>query len=551
MLFVKPLQAQYDSLLHKSYGEGVYGIHNLYSELINIKDSTIREQKAIEIIKFAKSHNDLSLERNVAFFLIFWKAFYENQPQEISLKSLQKLLEQSSKENIQFLKVRSLRALAEFYWKIQKNYELAFVQYLLLDGELKNISPFDYPEAARDYMQIGSAYFYFKDYPLAIIYFKRAISLPENSFNTMVVCEAKNNLGLSYLYLNKLDSANFYFKTIFETKFPQANVWKRIAKGNIGQIFYLQKKYNQAIPLLESNFEEASKVGDYGDAAGASVTLASIYTEKNEFSKAKLYIDKAQQFIFKSEQTDRLRLLYPVMSKWYMATGRPKLGQAYLDSSIITINQYNRKYSALNILRAQQKIDNQQKELQLAAFSLEKAQNISERNVLIFIIVMIGAFFLITYFLHKKKQAHKELKLNMARNELELSHTKLSSYMDNILEKNKLIEQFESRRNEEDKIEVIQQLQQCVILTEEDWISFQRLFEMAYPSLLFRFKENYPTLTEGELRYFLLTKLKLNTKEMAVILGVSANAVQVMRHRIRKKLNLTDADSLDNLIQGI
>jgi len=37
---------------------------------------------------------------------------------------------------------------------------------------------------------------------------------------------------------------------------------------------------------------------------------------------------------------------------------------------------------------------------------------------------------------------------------------------------------------------------------------------------------------------------------MAAMLGVSSNAILVMRHRIRKRLNLSDGDSLEEMIKN-
>ncbi|HRP90475.1 MAG TPA: tetratricopeptide repeat protein [Edaphocola sp.] len=544
------VNAQYDSLLHKSYGQNVLGIHAMYRDLINIEDSLKRQQKANEIKDFALQHKDKTLALNVDFFLNFWNAFYQNQPKQISLRKLKEQVNVYSKKDIDFLYERSLRALAEFYWKIEKNYELAFEQYLILDRRLQSINPKEYPEMARDFMQIGEAYYYFQDYSLAISYFKKAIRIPETTFNTGVINNARNTLGLSYQELHQFDSAAYCFQQILDCSFPEAENWKRIAKGNLGGNYYLKGDYAQALPLLEADLKRSLEANDFGNSAGAAISLSAIFLEKNNIKVSKAYIDSSKIYIQNSGQTDRYRLLYPIISKWYALNGNKLQASRYIDSAVIAIESYNKKFSALNVLRAQQKIDKQQKELQLVAFSLESAQKITERNILIFILIIVGVGFVLFYFIQKKQQADKELKLSIAHSELELSQAKLNSYMDKLLEKNKLIEQFENRETEIDKSELYLQLQQSVILTEADWQSFQQLFEKAHPSLILRYKENYPELTEGELRYFLLLKLKLTTKEMAAMLGVSPNAIQVMRHRLRKKLQLQEAISLEELIHN-
>ena len=167
VLFPERSLAQYDTLLHKPYAKKVLGVHAMYKDLIDIGDSARREEKAAEIKSFARRHKDRGLELEIELFLVFWNAFYQHQPNDVSLRKLTGLVALVSKENIDFLRARALRALAEFYWKYEKNYEQAFEQYLLLDKELASARADAYPEMARDLMQIGEAYYFFQDYPVA------------------------------------------------------------------------------------------------------------------------------------------------------------------------------------------------------------------------------------------------------------------------------------------------------------------------------------------------------------------------------------------------
>lgn len=399
-------------------------------------------------------------------------------------------------------------------------------------------------------MQIGKAYYFFQDYALAGNYFKKAIVLPETPFNTMVINDARNTLGLCYQQLNELDSSDYYFNEVMKTTFPEATVWKRIATGNLGANMYLRKQYDKAIPLLETDFNGAVAENDYGCAAGASIILADIYRDKGRLDLAKAFIGHAQHHIQKAEQPDRLRLLYPVMSKWYGATGDAERSKQYVDSSVTAFNRYNEKFSALKVLRAQQKVDRQKEELQLASFALERQRKIAERNFLVLAVLILCFITVLTYFIQRKRQLAKDIKLQAATQELEIAALNLNRFTESILEKNKLIEQLQNRSSEEDKAGIFQELQQSTILTEDDWQSFQLLFDKAYPGFIPRAKEKYPELSIGELRYFVLSRLNLSNKEMAAMLGVSPNAIQVMRHRIRKKLNLPDNTSLDEVIRS-
>lgn len=546
-------QQGYRKLLHKPYKENVLGIHAMYSDLIKIKDSVQRIKKAEEIKLFARKNKDRRLELNVDFFLNFWNAFYLRQPKDVSLHKLKEQVEWATKENVDFLRARSLRALAEFYWKVEKNYELAFEQYLLLDHELEITRAGDYPEMARDLMQIGEAYYFFQDYAQAKNYFKKAIALPENTFNTMVINAARNNLGLCYRQENKLDSSDYYFKKVLATTFTEAKSWKRVVTGNIGANLYLRKQYQNAIPLLETDFYGAVAENDYGCAAGAAIILADIYREKAAMGQAKIFISHAQKYIQESGQPDRLRLLYPVMSKWHAAMGDMQQAGRYIDSSVVAVNRYNDKFSALKVLRAQQKLDRNKEQLQRAELTLERANKAAERNLLILLVVILCIIVALTYFIQKKKQLTKDLKLQKAAQELDAAKLNLSRFTERIQEKNKLIETMQQQleSNIETDTNLAIQLQQATILTEEDWIRFKVLFEQVHYGFLSKLKEKYPQISPAETRFLSLAKLNFSTKEMASTLGVSPQSIRTNWYRIRKKLNLQESLTAEEFIETI
>jgi len=81
----------------------------------------------------------------------------------------------------------------------------------------------------------------------------------------------------------------------------------------------------------------------------------------------------------------------------------------------------------------------------------------------------------------------------------------------------------------------LQELLQRTILTEQDWVQFQALFEKIYPDFIQEQKTRYPEITQAELRYLVLEKLQLSTQEMARMLGVSDGSIRQTRFRLRKK----------------
>jgi DNA-binding NarL/FixJ family response regulator len=57
-------------------------------------------------------------------------------------------------------------------------------------------------------------------------------------------------------------------------------------------------------------------------------------------------------------------------------------------------------------------------------------------------------------------------------------------------------------------------------------------------------KESYPSLTPNDLRLCSYLRMNFNTKEIAQLLNITTRGVEVSRHRLRKKLNLSQEENL-------
>lgn len=305
----------------------------------------------------------------------------------------------------------------------------------------------------------------------------------------------------------------------------------------------MRKNYDAAIPLLIKDLNIAVKHEDYGLAAGSLLGYAEIMMYKNKLTEAKTALDSAYQYINVSGQTDRLHAYFPILSRWYIKSGNQKMALVYMDSAENAINSYTKKFNSLKLMRVQQKINSQQMKIREAELQAEKYRN------QMFLVILIGSiitFILLSLAYRRREQIkffrkevelkRKENQLQITEHELHIAKMNLDHFMKSVFEKNELIEDLNSQLHTQEKTPAIEQLQHSMILTQEDWDTFQRLFDQVYPGYRYHQKEKYPNLTSAELRYVLLEKLQLSTREMASMLGISPNAVQVTRHRLNKKL---------------
>jgi len=63
-----------------------------------------------------------------------------------------------------------------------------------------------------------------------------------------------------------------------------------------------------------------------------------------------------------------------------------------------------------------------------------------------------------------------------------------------------------------------------------------------------KLKHLYPSLSNNELHLASLLRLKLNTKEIAIIKNITPDSVKVLRYRLRKKFDLKTAASLTEFL---
>ena len=159
------------------------------------------------------------------------------------------------------------------------------------------------------------------------------------------------------------------------------------------------------------------------------------------------------------------------------------------------------------------------------------------------------------YILQRKrfiqKQLINELELKQKQDELDYAAQQLNDYAASISEKNKMVEELESKLGTTVNVEALTQLQQSTILTDEAWEHFRKLFEQVHSGYLIRLKEKLPDLSPAEIRFMVLAKLKFTNKEMGMALGISQHAVRMTWYRLRKKLNLPEEGSLEELVGRI
>jgi DNA-directed RNA polymerase specialized sigma24 family protein len=551
---------QYENLLHKSFNEKRDLLVELYHNQLKVYagDSAEVAVRIKKFEEFAVKHNDASLIREADYAAIMNKLWHDGGQLSPAVAEMEAFGEKCLEENDLVLACRAYRVFADYCWQDGKAFEQAFDGYFKLLEILPQLTLEKYIEKATDYISIANAYYYFRDYRKAIETLAPTLqyTFPKSLLKSKTVIA--DIVGLSYQKLGMLDSADYYFEIIRNNNgFEQFAQWYGIACGNLGFTAFLRKNFETAIPLLQTDIDTALKYGDYGLAAGSLIPLAEIRLNQNHTAEAELLAKKAREYIVTSKQSERYEYLYPLLSRLHLAKGNQQQAWAYLDSSLAMKDSVANRFSGLLLARAQERWQINHRKAAVALIEADKNKKTMQRNLLIVFALLLCIVAVFIYRLIRKRhqldQNFKNLQLQQKETALRSATNQLRDFARNVSEKTQLLEKLEQRERQRDAEDdqIMENLRQSTILTDEQWEKFRTLFESVHGGYLYRLKEKIPNLTPAETRIITLAKLKFANKEMAATLGVSPQTVRVTWHRLRKKLNLPEEESLDELLDSI
>ena len=215
-----------------------------------------------------------------------------------------------------------------------------------------------------------------------------------------------------------------------------------------------------------------------------------------------------------------------------------KRSQTFTDS--LNLAEKMRAVAAANI-----RFDTERKEkentLLSAQVKLQKQQLFY--NICISITLLLTLIISVAYFINKRKsnrlllRKHKQeiKKLITRQQELNRRNEQLTEQIEQAMATNNLTS--------------IRQLTGQNLLSKEDENDFRQSFAVIHPLYLPRLREYYPQLTRNEELLAMLICMNQSTDEIALIMGINRNSVNMIRSRMRKNIGLAKEESLDEVVK--
>lgn len=553
-----------------------FGYLESRSDILSKKDERAIFLK--QVTDFAKQEKDLDLLIEIEFVKKKDKIISGNTREEREKTLSQYIEKNKNTEDLLFLG-NCYHELGQFQFQSEK-YGQAFESDLKALEIFEQLGYENIPNIGKILHEIALHYYFFRDYEEVIRLMR--ISLRFKPFSKGLGMQRYNNLGVSYMRLNKKDSAKFFFNEgIKVSRNYNSTIWEGILSRNLADLYYDENQYDSAFYYYKKNYNYNHTEQIHSPVKMNSyINMAKIYLALDSLKQAKKFLTLSQsmlselqeKYIGDRQQIENSKFLYfQTIIKYLKKIGDYKTTMLYQDSLKELQINLDAKYNSIVAKMSADKINIQQKELKLAQIQKEKAlQNTIYVSLISGFLILSGFGYFQLYKSKQRKKRQNErliaqnrisiLEKRQTLKELEAAQKEIDHFISKINEHYKIINQLENelvqlKNLESDQKkqvnETLQNLKAVKILTDEDWFEFQRNFEAVFPEFTQSIKSYSPTITSSEMRYLMLVKLGLNNKEMSRALGVTDAAIRVTWSRVRKKLNGTTEDTPQELIKKI
>lgn len=452
-------------------------------------------------------------------------------------------------------------------YRMDNQYAQALKNYLYAADEAGKDQRGLYFKNSFLFYEMGLQFYEFADYKkslkFGLIAHKTKYHNDPNPWENWMAKANTHMIAESYGKLNKPDSAFFWNNECIKNsqgKFTNDTLWQGIALSSIAGVYYYQAKYDDALSYYLQSISTLNSLGSFLPDHFINIfsDVAQIHLHKKQPAEAGKYLLQAKEYLPQKTFSTSALHYYKMLVAYYRYI---KTNQAGLLNSIDSLDFYTKNVE--KELDIKQKIKAEAGiafEKQVAKTQLANQKYIASQQSLYgtFFILLLFIVIAVLYFKRKKlryklQEQQIEREKERALEALQSAQKQLDNFGRNILEKNRLIENFTEEMEKlklssvekiTEKEQLIETLKQSVIFTEEDWQTYNALFNKAYPRFTEKIKLQYPKITNGELRYLMFSKLNLNNKEMAGLLGISLEAIRNLKFRVKQKTGIAEVQDI-------
>ncbi|MPS74300.1 MAG: tetratricopeptide repeat protein [Chryseobacterium sp.] len=268
-------------------------------------------------------------------------------------------------------------------------------------------------QISKLYNNIGVIYKSIDDKEKALQYFLKANKISKNKDEATFAASA-SNIGLIYLYQNKLENSKKYFDESFGSYQKNEN------PRALGELYNNYSQYNLSkgqVDEAKANLKNAEREFlSIDDKFGLSYTylfLGEIFFNENNLDESLKFANKSLELAKELELTETTMNVEKLLSEIYDKKGDQQQALSHLKN-------YDIEKEKFDIVRNEQQRLKTELNFQYEKEQLEKRENASrERLKGFFIIALVGVFLLGTFLYYRNREKQKTILLQKQLAEFE------------------------------------------------------------------------------------------------------------------------------------
>ncbi len=399
---------------------------------------------------------------------------------------------------------------------------------------------------AFSYGCIGRIYEKRADYPQAIAFQEKALFLYQSKSDSLGMAIILENIGSIYEDKENFPLALDYFQRSLVLNERTRDSLSMIGNiNNIGDNYRKTGNYEAAVQWTKRSLAIASRLGDKYQLTSAYKDLSKIYALSGHYEKAYANLEIGRNLYEEMYDRDASKQLQLFQTLFEIERKNFAIKNFETDRKFNNVLRAGLAVGLLLITLLGAVIISRQR------LKLKQNKEIIQQNNLIF------------EARNKLLQAEIEntrLHEQQLQQELTVKAKSLTAHTLNIISKNKILEDIQSsliallKSDSSDYRKSMKGLVKMIernFVQDKDWDDFRNIFEQVHQDFFNKLVSLSEDLTASDTRLAALIRLQIPSKDIAVILGISQDSLRIARYRLRKKLSLSQGDSLTNFVLHI
>lgn len=382
-----------------------------------------------------------------------------------------------------------------------------------LQNHLKNSINIGVRDTSTVFITVAKAYSLAKEYDSAEWYYRKSLSLLTRIGDSVGLLYAQNNYAINFIHQNQYTEA--------------------------GKVLAIAKKLN-------------SNIHDAQAEAAINYNMSRVYLEANLLDSAAYCLFDKHHSLTSSQRKLFENQYSHLLSNYYEKRN-------ITDSALYYYKRYTVQKDSLYDISAALRIQSlkengerlrlEQKVTYLDAIN-------SRKNIILLLSVIIFSLLLIMVIQTVRRIKFRNLRL---KNDLDHKSRELTTNMLSSAEKTDFIKYLKGRieqihANSEggaNKLRELKSKMNTYKVTEAEWERIKLHFEQVHPDFFSKLYQLNPNLTAGEQKLAAYIKLKMSSKEIALLQNNEHRTIQTAKYRLKRKLKLGSGTDLTLFIQGL